>query len=279
MMSALSKLTSSQLTSLCLSLSSTFHRHHYHLASLLSSPALFTHTLNHLSSLSLPHKSLLIARHLLSFLRLLTPYLPPCASSSFTSSSNKVRLRDLDSVLLLLFFCEVRQHQPAVLEETGSPAHWQDVLKQYGSDTMLNNLSAGFSLSLSLTPFQVLGAYVDLVVKCRRFVGSKGCGSTESPKKEVAASVEAVVALPSMTIVEGGGGVECVICKEEMKEGRDVCELPCEHKFHWKCVLPWLSKRNTCPCCRFMLPTDDVYGEIQRLWDAILKLATQHDVS
>ena len=69
MMSALSTLTSSQLTSLSLSLSTTFHRHHRHLISLLSSPTLFTHTLNHLYSISLPQKSLLIARHLLSFLR------------------------------------------------------------------------------------------------------------------------------------------------------------------------------------------------------------------
>lgn len=139
----------------------------------------------------------------------------------------------------------------------------------YGSDTMLNNLSASFAMSL--TPYQVLGAFIDLVVKCRRFITSKGCVGTE-PRKEVAASVEAVVALPS---VEGGGGVECVICKEEMIEGRDVCELPCQHIFHWKCVLPWLGKRNTCPCCRFLLPTDDVFGEIQRLWEAIVKLGLQ----
>lgn len=269
-MAALSTLSSSQLTSLSISLSSTFQRHHRHLTSLLTSPTLFTHTLNHLYSLSLPEKSLLIARHLLFFLRLLTPFLFPSSSPAFTSYSNKVRLRDLDSVLLLLFFCEVRQHRPTLLEAE-STTNWQEILKTYGSDTMLNNLSAGFGVSLTLSPFQVLGSYVDLVVKCRRFVNSKGCGTIEAGR-ELAASVEAVVALPS---VESGGGVECVICKEDMQEGRDVCELPCEHKFHWKCMLPWLSKRNTCPCCRFLLPTDDVYGEIQRLWDAIVKLGLQ----
>ncbi|KNA22040.1 hypothetical protein SOVF_037690 [Spinacia oleracea] len=269
-MAALSTLTSSQLTSLSASLSAAFRRHNHHLASLLTSPTLFAHTLNHLYSLSLSEKSLLIARHLLSFLHLLTPFLFPLSSSSpvYIPSSNRVRLRDLDSVLLLLFFCEVRQHQPTILENV-SPARWQGILKTYGSDTILGNLYTGFALSLS--PYQVLGALVDLVVKCRRFVGSKGCDGVEAGK-EVAASVDAVVALPS---VESGGGVECVICKEEMSQGRDVCELPCQHKFHWKCVLPWLSKRNTCPCCRFLLPTDDVYGEIQRLWDAIVKLGLQ----
>ncbi|XP_021715048.1 E3 ubiquitin-protein ligase SGR9, amyloplastic-like [Chenopodium quinoa] len=265
-MAALSTLTSSQLNSLSHSLSSTFRRHNHHLASLLTLPTLFTHTINHLYSLSLSEKSLLVARHLLSFLHLLTPFLFPSLSQKYISSSSRVRLRDLDSVLLLLFFCEVRQHQPTTLESV-SPAQWQGILKLYGSDTMLNNLSTGFAMSL--TPYQVLGAFVDLVVKCRRFVNTKGCGNVIEAGKEVAASIDAVVALPS---IESCGGVECVICKEEMIVGRDVCVLPCEHIFHWKCVLPWLTKRNTCPCCRFQLPTDDAYGEIQRLWDAIVKL-------
>ncbi|XP_057522150.1 E3 ubiquitin-protein ligase SGR9, amyloplastic [Amaranthus tricolor] len=260
-MDALSTLSSSQLSTLSHSLSSTFHRHNHHLATLLTSPPLFIHTLNHLYSLSLPQKSLLIARHLLSFLRLLTPFF----SSSFPSStSNRVRLCDLDSVLLLLFFCEVRQHHPTILDT--HPTHWQTTLQHYkfGSDTMLC-LS-----TLTITPYQTLGAYIDLIVKCRRFVRSKGCSNG---RKEVATAVETVVALPSMEVPIGG--LECVICKEEMKQGRDVCQLPCQHLFHWMCVLPWLSKRNTCPCCRFLLPTDDVYGEIERCWDTIVKVGFQ----
>ncbi|XP_048504623.1 E3 ubiquitin-protein ligase SGR9, amyloplastic [Beta vulgaris subsp. vulgaris] len=262
-MAALSTLTSSQLSSLSYSLSTAFHRHNNHLTSLLTSPTLFTHTLNHLYSLSLPQKSLLIARHLLSFLRFLTPFF---ISSPPTLNSNRVRLCDLDSVLLLLFFCEVRQHHPTLLET--SPAEWQGILKNYCFNTMLN-LSA-----CVVTPFQVLGVFVDLVLKCRRFVTSKGCG-IDPGRKEVAASAEAVVALPSVQVSKGCGGVECVICKDEMREGRDVCQLPCQHLFHWMCVLPWLSKRNTCPCCRFLLPTDDVYGEIERLWSAIVKVGLQ----
>ena len=124
--------------------------------------------------------------------------------------------------------------------------------------------------TLTITPYQTLGAYIDLIVKCRRFVRSKGCSNG---RKEVATAVETVVALPSMEVPIGG--LECVICKEEMKQGRDVCQLPCQHLFHWMCVLPWLSKRNTCPCCRFLLPTDDVYGEIERCWDTIVKVGFQ----
>ncbi|KAF3946469.1 hypothetical protein CMV_027267, partial [Castanea mollissima] len=34
-------------------------------------------------------------------------------------------------------------------------------------------------------------------------------------------------------------------------------------------------KRNTCPCCRFELPTDDVFGEIQRLWNVLIKVGNK----
>jgi len=123
-----------------------------------------------------------------------------------------------------------------------------------------------------MSPVEVLGTFVEKVVKFKRFVGTKGCDGGEEGR-EVAAAAAAVVALPSVEVENGG---ECVICKEEMREGRDVCQLPCHHMFHWMCVLPWLRKRNTCPCCRFRLPTDDVYGEIRRLWEVIAKAGAQH---
>lgn len=104
------------------------------------------------------------------------------------------------------------------------------------------------------------------------------CGSSTGGnykvERELPASVGAVVALPSVEMTDAGG--ECAICKEEMKEGRDVCELPCQHLFHWMCILPWLRKTNTCPCCRFQLPTDDVFGEIQRLRDVLVKMSSDH---
>lgn len=116
----------------------------------------------------------------------------------------------------------------------------------------------------------VLLPYVEMVTRCRRFVNVMGGGGGgEKEGRDVAAAVAAVVAFPS---VAGAAGDQCcVICKEEMGEGRDVCALPCEHLFHWLCILPWLKHRNTCPCCRFRLPTDDVFGEIERLWDVLVK--------
>ena len=31
--------------------------------------------------------------------------------------------------------------------------------------------------------------------------------------------------------------------------------------YHKECVLPWLEKSNTCPTCRFEMPTDDLEYE------------------
>ncbi|GAB2272422.1 hypothetical protein Dimus_007247 [Dionaea muscipula] len=259
---ALSTLTHTKLSFLSLSLSTTFRRHSRRLAHLLSSPILFYSTLNHLYSLPLPHKSLLIARHLLSTLHLLTPYLPPPHSNSTPPTTAPLSLRDLDSALLLLLFCELRQHDPKLLEAS-APEEWHRAVTTYFSRTTLT--LSGIEASHE----EVLGDFVDVVVTCRRFAGSAGCAGKAG--REVAAAVAAVVALPAVE-VKGGGGGECVVCKEEMREGREVCELPCGHLFHWWCVLPWFRKRNTCPCCRFRLPTDDVYGEIERLWEVLVRV-------
>lgn len=118
----------------------------------------------------------------------------------------------------------------------------------------------------------ILLPYIEMVTRCRRFLNVTGGGGKEG--REVAAAVTAVVGLPSVE-VKGDGGDECVICKEEIKEGREVCELPCEHLYHWGCILPWLKKRNTCPCCRYRLPSDDVFGEIERLWEVLAEASSR----
>ena len=50
--------------------------------------------------------------------------------------------------------------------------------------------------------------------------------------------------------------IMCPVCQEELKVGTEAVKLPCLHLYHQDCILPWLQKRNTCPMCRFELPTE-----------------------
>lgn len=65
---------------------------------------------------------------------------------------------------------------------------------------------------------------------------------------------EAVDALPMVKIAENGN---CSVCLEEFKIGMDARELPCRHKFHCDCILPWLELHCSCPVCRFQLPAEE----------------------
>ncbi|PWA43046.1 zinc finger, RING/FYVE/PHD-type [Artemisia annua] len=53
-------------------------------------------------------------------------------------------------------------------------------------------------------------------------------------------------------------GLACAICKDLLTVENMVNRLPCLHLYHPSCIKPWLSNRNTCPLCRFEVPTDDV---------------------
>ncbi|KAF5206354.1 RING/FYVE/PHD-type zinc finger family protein [Thalictrum thalictroides] len=47
----------------------------------------------------------------------------------------------------------------------------------------------------------------------------------------------------------------CTICREEFMTGEDVTLMPCSHIFHKDCIECWLKTTNTCPLCRFAMPT------------------------
>lgn len=61
----------------------------------------------------------------------------------------------------------------------------------------------------------------------------------------------------------------CVVCQEEYNAGDEIMSLSrdkdvCNHIFHVNCLLPWLNQHNSCPVCRFELPTDDACYESRR---------------
>jgi E3 ubiquitin-protein ligase RNF115/126 len=69
------------------------------------------------------------------------------------------------------------------------------------------------------------------------------------------AKKEAVEALPSVIIEEFS--LACSVCLDEFETGSEAKLLPCKHKFHGKCIMPWLELHCSCPICRFELPTND----------------------
>ncbi|EEF30571.1 E3 ubiquitin-protein ligase Praja-2 [Ricinus communis] len=74
------------------------------------------------------------------------------------------------------------------------------------------------------------------------------------------AAVSFVNSLPLVIVNEEHekhDGLACAICKDVLSIGTEVNQLPCFHLYHPSCILPWLSARNSCPLCRFELPTDD----------------------
>ncbi|XVE80690.1 hypothetical protein DITRI_Ditri15bG0001000 [Diplodiscus trichospermus] len=74
------------------------------------------------------------------------------------------------------------------------------------------------------------------------------------------ASVSFVNNLPRVIVRdehEKHDGLVCAVCKDVLPVGIEVNQLPCLHVYHPSCILPWLSARNSCPLCRYELPTDD----------------------
>ncbi|KAJ0725344.1 putative transcription factor C2H2 family [Helianthus annuus] len=79
------------------------------------------------------------------------------------------------------------------------------------------------------------------------------------------AASSVVEALPAVKVKVTDVEV-CAICKDKLVNNEEevVKELPCGHLYHGECIVPWLGSRNTCPVCRYELPTDDPEYEEDR---------------
>ncbi|KAK4387448.1 E3 ubiquitin-protein ligase CIP8 [Sesamum angolense] len=78
------------------------------------------------------------------------------------------------------------------------------------------------------------------------------------------AAKAAVEGLESVVIGKEENTIVCAICKDLVNVGEVAKNLPCGHGYHGECIVPWLGSRNSCPVCRFELPTDDPEYEEER---------------
>jgi hypothetical protein len=69
--------------------------------------------------------------------------------------------------------------------------------------------------------------------------GNVARGINAATQRRVVRTVEAAP--------DSGG---CTVCQDALEAGTRVAELPCQHRFHWSCIEPWLVKERTCPTCR-----------------------------
>jgi len=59
----------------------------------------------------------------------------------------------------------------------------------------------------------------------------------------------------------------CSICNDEFELYSEALKMPCSHYFHHDCIHPWLNMHNTCPLCRYELPTLDLEYEEKKYTD------------
>lgn len=71
------------------------------------------------------------------------------------------------------------------------------------------------------------------------------------------ASRASVDALENVKVSGKDTAGQCAVCKDEFEAGKYAKRMPCTHMYHADCILPWLAQHNSCPVCRYEMPTDD----------------------
>ncbi|CAL4950455.1 unnamed protein product [Urochloa decumbens] len=165
------------------------------------------------------------------------------------------RRRRVTAFLRLLH--EIRDRQLQRLEAASGVAIEGDQLTPFGRSLFIGAAGGGGGSGIAAAEHGVaLGDYffgpgLDALVQ-QLTEGDASRQGTPPAKKE------AVEALPTVEIAGGNdGGDSCPVCLEDYAPGERAREMPCRHRFHANCIVPWLEMHSSCPVCRFELPADD----------------------
>ncbi|XP_047066272.1 E3 ubiquitin-protein ligase RING1-like [Lolium rigidum] len=69
------------------------------------------------------------------------------------------------------------------------------------------------------------------------------------------ATPASIAALPTVQVSEPAA--VCAICKDDLPLAAAARRLPCGHLYHSTCIVQWLQMHNSCPVCRYCLPSTD----------------------
>ncbi|XP_059280624.1 uncharacterized protein LOC132034329 isoform X1 [Lycium ferocissimum] len=121
--------------------------------------------------------------------------------------------------------------------------------------------------SLSTTDFMndPYHGYYGVVLQClyalREYTGEAGICPTKPPiAADVPKGLVELRAAPTLLHYQHNEDSRdlmdetCPVCYQDFKEKSQVITTNCLHEFHTKCLLSWLSKKNTCPTCRAVYP-------------------------
>lgn len=163
-----------------------------------------------------------------------------------------LRRRRVTAFLRLLH--ELRDRQLQRLEAAAGVALEGDQLTPFGRSLFIGAAGGGGG-GLGSEHGMALGDYflgpsLDSLVQ-QLAENDAGRQGTPPAKKE------AVEAMPTVEIASGNDDDSCPVCLEDFAAGERAREMPCRHRFHANCIVPWLEMHSSCPVCRFQLPATD----------------------
>ena len=121
-----------------------------------------------------------------------------------------------------------------------------------------------YIMEMNMNNFQNYNNYLDNIFNQLMINDTNNYGNPPAAKNEIKKLKKFKINADKLK--EFGIENTCAVCKDEFKIGEDCLLMPCNHHFHENCIMPWLSKRNSCPVCRYELPTDDKdFEEMKKL--------------